>query len=106
MSIGFVTYASKPDFLASERKSFSWWAVIAMMAHRFGEKPKGTAKHKGAKGRRSKNKNKIKTKAKTANRNVNRRQQKVAMAKTARSNYRNRGRREASPAATADTEKI
>lgn len=43
----------------------------------FGAKPKGTAKHKGAKGRRVKNKNKVKTKAKTASMGVGKRQQKV-----------------------------
>ena len=54
---------------------------------RFGEK-KGTAKPKGAKGQsyKKKDKNKIKTKAKTVNRNISKRQQRVAMAKSMRSN--------------------
>jgi hypothetical protein len=50
----------------------------------FGSKPKGKAKHKGARGNASKRKvtaSKIKTKAKTANRGVKRRQQRVAKEK-------------------------
>jgi hypothetical protein len=43
---------------------------------KFGAKPKGIAKYKGAKGRRVKDKNKVKTKVKTANRSIGRRQQK------------------------------
>lgn len=49
----------------------------------FGSKPKGKAKHKGAKGNASKRKtgSKMKTKAKTANRGVKRTQQRVAKEK-------------------------
>lgn len=77
---------------------------------RFGEK-KGTAKPKGAKGQsyKKKDKNKIKTKAKTVNRNISKRQQRVAMAKSMRSNLdidRNRESDEASPAAVSDVEPI
>ena len=77
----------------------------------FGDKPKGTAKHKGAKGQsyRRKDKNKVKTKSKTVNRNVDRRLQRVAVAKATRSNAnveRNRGLDEAASAATSETEPI
>ena len=73
---------------------------------RFGEK-KGTAKPKGAKGQsyKKKDKNKIKTKAKTVNRNLDKRQQRVAMAKSMRTNLdndRNRELDEAVPAALSD----
>ncbi len=78
---------------------------------RFGAKPRGTAKHKGAKARshKRKDKNKIKTKAKTANRSLNMRQQRVAMVKATRANEnvdRNRSLNEAAPAATSDTEPV
>jgi hypothetical protein len=77
----------------------------------FGAKPKGKAKHKGAKGQSYKknNKNKIKTKANTANKNLDTRRQEVAMAKVTRANEfvdRNRSANEAAPAATSDTESI
>lgn len=77
----------------------------------FGAKPRGTAKHKGAKGQSYKRKdnNKIKTKAKTANRNLDTRQQRIAMAKATRANEnmdRNRSLNEAAPAATSDTEPV
>jgi hypothetical protein len=77
----------------------------------FGAKPKGTAKHKGAKGQsyKRKDKNKIKTKAKTANRNIDTRQQSVAIAKATRANEnvdRNRSLNEAIPEATSDTESV
>ena len=77
---------------------------------RFGEK-KGTAKPKGAKGQsyKKKDKNKIKTKAKTVNRNIGKRQQRVAMAKSMRTNLdvdRNKEGDEAAPAATSDVESI
>lgn len=77
----------------------------------FGAKPRGKAKHKGAKGQshRRKGKNKVKTKAKTANRFVDKRQQKVAKAKATRAIRnvdRTRRRNEAAPAATADTDAV
>jgi len=46
----------------------------------FGAKPRGKAKHKGAKGQS------YKTKAKTVNRNLDTRQQRVAIAKATRAN--------------------
>jgi hypothetical protein len=75
---------------------------------RFGEKKGQTAKPKGAKGQsyKKKDKNKIKTKAKTVNRNLDKRQQRVAMAKSRRTNLdndRNRELDEAVPA-TSDVE--
>ena len=77
-----------------------------------GAKPRGTAKHKGAKGesyKRMDKGKKIKTKAKTANRNIDTRQQRVAMAKATRANEnvdRKRGLNEAMPEATSDTEPV
>lgn len=84
---------------------------LAKTRKRFGDKPRGKAKHKGAKGQsfRRKSKNKVKTKAKTVNRNLDKRQQKVAMAKTTRANEnvdRNRSLDEAAQAATSDTEPV
>ena len=77
----------------------------------FGAKPRGKAKHKGAKGQSYKRKehSKIKTKAKTVNRNLDTSQQRVAIAKATRANEnvdRNRGLNEAAPTATSDTEPV
>jgi hypothetical protein len=85
---------------------------VAKTRKRFGSKPRGKAKHKGAKGQsyKRKDKNKIKTKAKTVNRNLDTRQQRVAIAKETRANEnvdRNRSLNEAVPvAATSDTEPV
>ena len=74
----------------------------------FGDKPKGKAKDKGAKGKASKRKtgNKIKTKAKTATRRVSKRQQQVAKGKATAPNESptmgNRELDEAAPAAIRD----
>jgi hypothetical protein len=82
---------------------------MAKTRKRFGSKPRGKAKHKGAKGQsyKRKDKNKIKTKAKTVNRNLDTHQQRVAITKATRANEnvdRNRSLNEAVPAATSDTE--
>ena len=76
----------------------------------FGSKPKGKAKHKGAKGNASKRKtttaSKIKTKAKTANRGIKRRQQRVAKEKATAPvespTMDNRELDEAAPASVSD----
>lgn len=53
---------------------------MAKTRERFGAKPRGKAKHKGAKGQS------YKRKAKTVNRNLGTCQQRVAMAKATRAN--------------------